>query len=80
VGRASTVVEQIAAKREEVAVAHFKASIVEAVLLRLPASAAARAVAAAEVAVDPVVEEAAAVAGSDAIANRVRDRHSCSPS
>ena len=26
------------------------------------------------------LEEAAAVAGSDALANRVRDRHSCSPS
>lgn len=68
VGRASTVVEQIAAKREEVAVAHFKASIVEAVLLRLPASAAARVAAAAEAAAaaDPpeaVELEAAAVAG-----------------
>jgi len=73
-------VEQIEAALEAAAV-RFKASIVVGVRRGAPASAVARAVVAAEAAVDPVVEEAAVVevaaveaAGSDALANRVRAR------
>ncbi len=77
----SAVVEQIEAALEAAAVP-FKASIVVGARRGAPASAVVRAVVAAEAAVDPAVEEAAAVevAGGDALANRVRDRRSCSPS
>ena len=81
----AVVVEQIEAALEAAAV-RFKASIVVGARRGVPASAVARAVVAAEVAVDPVVEEAVVVevavaaAGSDVLANRVRNRHSCSSS